>query len=82
MPVIVARSVARFTFATLTPGTAFSAFSTRLTHEAQVIPSIDNSVAASATSYPACSTALINASRSMGVLDVISARSVAKFTDA
>ncbi|MCY1173639.1 hypothetical protein D9M73_138060 [compost metagenome] len=35
----VAASVARFTFASLTPGIAERAFSTRLTQDAQVIPS-------------------------------------------
>src|SRR3954471_12705032 len=35
----VARSVARFTAAEVTPGTLRSAFSTRLEHDAQVMPS-------------------------------------------
>ena len=39
----VARSVARFTLAAWTPGTAAMAFSTRRTHEAQVMPSMPNS---------------------------------------
>ena len=33
-------SIARFTSASTTPGTFFSAFSTRATHEAQVMPSM------------------------------------------
>jgi nicotinic acid phosphoribosyltransferase len=36
----VAVSVARFTSALATPGTRFSAFSTRMAQEAQVMPSI------------------------------------------
>jgi hypothetical protein len=36
----VAISVARFTSAEPTPGTAFRAFSTRATQEAQVMPSM------------------------------------------
>ena len=38
----VARSVARLTLTSLTPATAFKAFSTRVTHEAQVMPSMGN----------------------------------------
>ncbi|MNX87599.1 hypothetical protein D3C86_1195310 [compost metagenome] len=45
LPWIVARSVARLTTASVTPGTAFRARSMRPTQEAQVMPSIDSSVA-------------------------------------
>jgi hypothetical protein len=46
----VAVSVARFTDAPTTPGTFASAFSTRIAHEAQVIPPIASSVGCCATS--------------------------------
>jgi hypothetical protein len=36
----VARSVARLTLTSLTPETALRAFSTRVTHDAQVMPSM------------------------------------------
>jgi hypothetical protein len=38
---MLATSVAKFTLASLTPGTALSAFSTRATQDAQLIPSMD-----------------------------------------
>ncbi|MCY1550002.1 hypothetical protein D9M68_862140 [compost metagenome] len=44
LPWIVARSVARLTTASVTPGIAFRARSMRPTQDAQVIPSIDSSV--------------------------------------
>lgn len=44
-----ARSVARLTLAARTPGTAFSARSTRPTHEAQVMPETANSMVLAAT---------------------------------
>src|SRR5690606_5199251 len=43
---MLARSVARFTDTATTPGTALMAFSTRPTHEAQVMPSIGREIAA------------------------------------
>ena len=46
----VARSVARFTEAAITPGTFNSAVSTRLAHEAQVMPSIWRAVSLVSTS--------------------------------
>jgi len=44
--------VARLTLAERTPGTERSAFPTRATHEAHVIPSTGNSVFCTGTSYP------------------------------
>ena len=49
-PLTVARSVARFTLAERTPGTAFSARSTRPTHEAQLISSTCSTTVLSGTS--------------------------------
>ena len=46
----VAVSVARLTVAEATPGTCFSAFSMRATHDAQVMPSTCSRVSAVATS--------------------------------
>lgn len=42
----LAFSVAKLTLAFLTPGIAFSVFSTRMTHEAQVIPMTSRSISA------------------------------------
>ena len=50
VPVTVARSVARLTLATVTPGTVFKARSTRATQEAQVIPSMTISIGRVGTS--------------------------------
>ena len=49
-PVTVARSVARFTVADVTPGTDNSARSTLATQDAQVIPSIVMSTGLAGTS--------------------------------
>ena len=49
LPWIVALSVARLTTALVTPGTALSAFSTRPTQDAQVIPSMESSVVSAGT---------------------------------
>lgn len=49
-PRTVARSVARLTVASVTPGTALSAFSTRPTQEAQVMPSTASSTVPAGTS--------------------------------
>jgi len=46
---MVARSVARLTLASVTPGVALRAFSTRPTQEAQVMPSTTSSVLAVGT---------------------------------
>src|SRR3954469_8661335 len=45
----VARSVARITLASATPGTLRSAFSTRFTHEAQVMPWTSRSITPAAS---------------------------------
>jgi hypothetical protein len=48
-PFTLAFSVARLTLASLTPGTAASAFSTRPTHDAQLMPVIAKVVEADGT---------------------------------
>src|SRR3989344_2575979 len=75
-----ARSVARLTSACLTPGTPFSAFSTRPTHDAQVIPPINSSTDSSAIAYPAFSTAAAKAGTGTVEAATTEARSVAIFT--
>src|SRR5260370_35328182 len=56
-PATLARSVARLTDASVTPGTNRRASSTRRTHEAQVIPSTPISLCSGATPYPDALTA-------------------------
>src|SRR5690554_4619403 len=80
MPRTVALSVARLAVAADTPGTAWSARSTRAMHDAQVMPSTASSTVVGGTSYPAFSMALTSAIRSTGPDTRTSARSVARFT--
>ena len=53
-----ADSVARFTDASCTPGTFFRAFSTRNTHEAQVIPPMPISAVITPAGLESCAIGL------------------------
>ena len=75
-----ADSVARLTSASRTPGTDLRAFSTRATHDAQVIPSTSRSKLVSPTVYPAFSTALESTGNSMSGAAITVADSVVRFT--
>ena len=77
-----ARSVARLTLADSTPSAPSSAFSTCITHAAQVIPPIASVVLRVPTPYPASSTAFVSVDNSMSFdLRSSDAFSVARLTD-
>src|SRR3546814_15517792 len=73
-------SVARMTVAALTPGTAFTAFSTWATQDAHVIPATPGPTVTSDIPYPAPSTARTTAPASGLPVNAISASPVARLT--
>ena len=68
------------TLASSTPGTAFSAFSTRPTQLAQVMPSMRSSADSCGTVYPAFSIAALNSAAATGADNSTAALSLARFT--